>query len=86
MGVGCSGVNGNTQKEKERKRKLTGGEEEEGKERREERKCAGEKSWMQMGIYSLRAHRQDGNEWASVTSISEHTHTRTHSPPLPVPC
>ncbi len=62
--------------------KVTGGEEEEGvggggKERRES--VQGEKSWMQMGIYSLSARRQDGNEWASVTSISVDTHTHTHT-------
>ena len=57
------------------------GEERRGEERRgeERRACRGEKSWMQMGIYSLRTRRQDGNEWASVTSISVDTHTHTHT-------
>lgn len=39
---------------------------------------AEERRWMRMmGVYSLRARRRDGNEWASVTSISVDTCSET---------
>lgn len=82
MGVGCTRASewqeAGWEGEEE---KVPGGKEDGGEG--EERKCVRQESWMQMGIYSLCARRQDGNEWASVTSISVDTNTHTHSETLP---